>query len=158
MLNRLQAVCRSFQRHGVKCVVIGGVASILHGVPRATFDLEVLIEAPREKAQWSLDALIEAGLATVALTSADAVLANMRSPSSRTECADVQTSMPGLDLSEAWSRRKTVTYQSQDFFIRSKGDLIKSKHAAGRPVDLEDVRLLELPDVDKAEPEGALET
>ncbi len=39
MLNRFQDVFRSFQRHGVKCVVIGGVAAILHGVPRATFDL-----------------------------------------------------------------------------------------------------------------------
>jgi hypothetical protein len=40
VLNRLQVVFKSFQKHDVRYVVIGGIASILHGVPRATFDLE----------------------------------------------------------------------------------------------------------------------
>ena len=51
MLNRLQDVFRSFQQHDVKYIVIGGIASILHGVPRATFDLDILIEASPENAQ-----------------------------------------------------------------------------------------------------------
>jgi len=40
MLNRLQDVFRSFQQHDVRYVVIGGIAVVLHGVPRATFDLD----------------------------------------------------------------------------------------------------------------------
>lgn len=36
MLNRLQDVFKSFQQHDVKYVVIGGIASILHGVPHHT--------------------------------------------------------------------------------------------------------------------------
>jgi len=40
MLNQLQDVFKSFQSHDVKYVVIGGIAAVLHGVPRATFDLE----------------------------------------------------------------------------------------------------------------------
>ena len=43
MLNRLQGVFSSFQAHQVKYVVIGGIAAVLHGVPRATFDLDILI-------------------------------------------------------------------------------------------------------------------
>ena len=35
-----------------------------------------------------------------------------------------------------------MTFQSQDFFVVCLEDLIASKKAAGRPVDLEDVRLL----------------
>ena len=50
MLNRLRDVFRSFQQHEVKYVVIGGIASVLHGVPRATFDLDILIEATPENA------------------------------------------------------------------------------------------------------------
>lgn len=48
MLNRVQDVFRSFQRHDVRYVVIGGIAAVLHGVPRATFDLEDarLLELP----------------------------------------------------------------------------------------------------------------
>jgi hypothetical protein len=139
----------------VKYVVIGGIASILHGVPRATFDLDILIEATPANAQRLLDALLDAGLGTAALTSSNAVLANEITVFKDRVRVDVQTSTPGLIFSEAWSRRKTVTYQGQDFFILSKQDLIRSKRAAGRPVDLEDIRLLGLPDIDNAEPEDA---
>lgn len=52
MLNRLQNVFASFQSHEVKYVVIGGIATVLHGVPRATFDLDILIEtSPVQKDQ-----------------------------------------------------------------------------------------------------------
>ena len=48
MLNRLKNVFASFQRHEVKYVVIGGIASVIYGVPRATFDLDILIDATPE--------------------------------------------------------------------------------------------------------------
>jgi len=51
MLNRFQDVFRFFQQHKVRYMVIGGVASVLYGVPRATFDLDILIEATTENAQ-----------------------------------------------------------------------------------------------------------
>ena len=56
---------------------------------------------------------------------------------------DVQTRTPGLTFAEAWARRQTMTYESQTFFVVSRADLIVSKRAAGRPRDLEDVRVLE---------------
>ena len=39
-----------------------------------------------------------------------------------------------------------MTYRGQDFHVVSKADLIAAKKAAGRAVDLEDVRLLERSD------------
>lgn len=39
-------------------------------------------------------------------------------------------------------------YQNQEFYVVSKEDLIASKLAAGREIDLEDVRLLKLSDKD----------
>ena len=37
-----------------------------------------------------------------------------------------------------------MRFEGQQFFVVSRGDLIASKRATGRSVDLEDVRLLEL--------------
>lgn len=48
MLNQLKGVFASFQQHNVRYVVIGGIAAVLHGVPRATFDLDLLIEPTPE--------------------------------------------------------------------------------------------------------------
>ncbi len=146
MLNRLLDVFKSFQQHEVKYIVIGGVASVLHGVPRATFDLDILIEASTENAERMLAALMDAGFGTAALTDAQDVVAHEITVFNDRVRIDVQTWTPGLSFQDAWSRRKTVTYQGQDFFIASREDLIASKRAAGREVDLDDIRLLELPD------------
>jgi predicted nucleotidyltransferase len=146
MLNRLLDVFKSFQRHEVKYVVIGGVASVLHGVPRATFDLDLLIEARTENAERLLAALRDAGFGTAAMTDAQDVVAHEITVFNDRVRIDVQTWTPGLSFQDAWERRKTVSYQGQDFFIVSREDLIASKRAAGREVDLNDVRQLELPD------------
>ena len=147
MLNRLLDVFRCFHSHDVKYVVIGGIASILHGVPRATFDLDILIEATPENAKRLLDALQDAGFGTATLTSVEDLLANAITIFKDRMRIDVQTATPGITFEGAWSRRKTVSYQGREFFILSKEDLIASKRASGRDVDLEDVRLLEAADV-----------
>jgi hypothetical protein len=146
MLNRLQDVFRLFQQHEVKYVVIGGIASVLHGVPRATFDLDILIEATAENVQRLLTAMEKAGFATVTMTNSEDVLANEITVFDDRIRIDVQTRTPGVSFQDAWNRRKTITYQGQNFFILSKEDLIRSKRACGRDVDMEDICLLELPD------------
>jgi hypothetical protein len=116
--------------------------------------LDILIEATPGNTRRLLDALLDAGLGTAALTTPDDVLANEITIFRDRVRLDVQTSTPGITFAGAWERRKTVTYQGQDFFILAKQDLIASKRAAGRDVDVADVRLLELPENEDAEPAG----
>jgi len=146
MLNRLRDVFASFQEHEVRYVVIGGIAAVLHGVPRATFDLDILIEADPGNARRLLDSLLEAGLGTASLTTVDELLANEITIFKDRVRIDVQTSTPGLGFADAWRNRETMEYDGQTFHVISRADLIASKRAAGRKVDLEDVRLLELAD------------
>jgi hypothetical protein len=144
MLNRLKGVFASFQEHDVRYVVIGGIAAVLHGVPRATFDLDILIEATPDNAQRLLDALLDAQMGTASLTSAEGLLAHEITIFQDRVRLDVQTSTPGLRFEDAWRNRETMEYEGQAFYVVSRDDLIASKRAAGREVDLEDVRLLEL--------------
>ena|SRR5438067_13892513 len=74
MIDQLQSVFASFQKNDVKYVVIGGIAAVLYGVPRATFDLDILIEPSAENAGRLLKAMTEADLGTAALTNVDEVL------------------------------------------------------------------------------------
>ena len=144
MLNRLRDVFVSFQKYEVRYVILGGIAAVLHGVPRATFDLDILIEAKPDNVQRLLDALLEAGLGTASLISADELLAHEITVFKDLVRIDVQTATPGLSFEEAWRNRERMEYQGQAFYVVSRDDLIASKRAAGRAVDLEDVRLLEL--------------
>ena len=105
MLNRLQDVFASFQRHNVRYLVIGGIAAVLYGVPRATFDLDILIEATPENARWLLAALADAQFGTASLVTAEELLANEITVFKDRVRIDVQTSTPGLTFNEAWQPR-----------------------------------------------------
>ncbi len=144
MLNRFQRALESLRKHDVRYVAIGGVAAIVHGVPRSTFDLDIMIRADLENARRLLDALLEAGLGTAALTDPDSLIRQEITIFQDYVKIDVQTRTPGLEFESAWSRRQAISYKELHLLVVSKEDLIASKRAAGRPVDLEDVRLLEL--------------
>ena len=149
MLNRLKDVFASFQKHEVRYLTIGGIAAVLYGVPRATFDLDILIDSTPENAQGMLDAMIEAKLGTASMITAEEILVNEITIFQDRVRIDVQTRTPGIIFSEAWMNRQIMDYQGQSFLVVSKEDLIASKTAAGRPVDLEDVRLLTSDDVNQ---------
>ena len=89
------------------------------------------------------DAVMEAHMGTAALITPEELLANEITAFNDRVRVDVQTSTPGLDFESAWRRRVTMHYQGQAFYVVSREDLIASKRAAGRPVDLEDVPILE---------------
>jgi hypothetical protein len=137
-------VFASLEKHQVKYLVIGGIAVVLYGVPRATFDLDIIIEASPDNAQRLLDAFIEAKMGTALLTSPEKLLASEITIFEDRVRIDVQTSTPGINFETAWQKKETMNYRGQEFYIVSRKDLIASKRAAGRKVDLEDVRLLEL--------------
>lgn len=110
MLNLLQGVFASFQKHEVRYVVIGCIAAVLHGVPRATFDLDILIDPTKENAHQLLNALLEAGLGTASLTSPEDILINEITVFKDKVRIDVQTTTRGLDFKTAWQRRVAMEY------------------------------------------------
>ena len=115
---------------------------MLYGVPRATFNLDILIDPTPNNARRLLDALLDAGLGTASLTDEEEVLSNEITISKDRVRIDVQTKTPGIIFSEAWERKKEMDYRGQSFYVVCLEDLIAAKKASGRDVDLEDVRLL----------------
>ena len=143
MLARLPDVFRCLHVHDVRYVVIGGIAAIVHGVPRTTFDVDLLIEATEPNAARLLKALEAAGIGSAALTTPQQLLAHEITIFKDIVRVDVQTSTPGLSFADAWHRRVEREVSGVPYWILSKPDLIAAKRAAGRPKDLEDVRVLE---------------
>ena len=117
MLNRLQAVFASFETHGCEYVVIGGIAAVLHGVPRATFDLDILIEATLENSRRVLEALRDARMGTAALVTPEELLAHEITVFQDRVRLDVQTWTPGLGFAAAREHRIRMEYQGQVFYV-----------------------------------------
>ena len=143
MQSRLRDVFASLSSRQVKYLVIGGTAAVLYGVPRATFDLDILIEATSENAGRLLSALTEAGFGTASLIEAAELLRYEITVFRDRYRVDVQTSTPGIQFEDAWPRRTEMRAEDIPFWVASKNDLIASKRAAGRAVDLQDVLILE---------------
>jgi hypothetical protein len=144
MLNRLQDVFSSLHDRNVKYLVIGGIATLLQWVPRATFDLDILIEPTVDNAQLLLEAFLEANLGTADITTAENILAHEITVFRDRVRIDVQTMTPGIEFAQAWKDREIMQYGGQDIFVLSRKHLIASKIASGRDIDLEDVRQLTL--------------
>ncbi|MCA9435899.1 MAG: hypothetical protein KC978_08965 [Candidatus Omnitrophica bacterium] len=89
-------------------------------------------------------ALEDANFGTASLINVGTLLSNEITIFNDRVRVDVQTSTPGISFQDAWERREILSYESQSFFVLSKPDLIATKKASGRSVDLEDVRILEL--------------
>ena len=142
MIDQLQIVFASFQKNDVRYVVIDGIAAVLYGVPRATFDLDILIEPSQENAQKLLNALADLGFGTAEMTTAEEIIDKEITIFADRIRLDVQTSTPGIEFENAWRQRNIMTYEGQQFDVVSLADLIQSKTAAGRAIDLEDVRAL----------------
>ena len=146
MFQHLQNVFKSLNAHDVRYVVIGGIAAIAHGVPRNTFDLDILIDATSENADRLLEALVSAGLGTASLIDATQLLSKEITIFKDIARIDVRTATPGMVFADAWSRRQTIPVAGVPVHVVSRADLIASKRAAGRPVDLSDIRALESTD------------
>jgi len=136
----------ALHEHGVRHLVVGAHALAVHGVPRATQDLDVWIDRDPGNADKTLQALATFGapLDTLGVTTDDLTTPGMviqiGLPPNR---IDVLTEIANVTFADAWSRRAKAQYGDQVMWVLSKADLIANKRAVGRPRDLEDVKELE---------------
>jgi len=135
-----------FKKHNVKYLVVGGYAVMLYTEPRFTKDLDLLISIEIKNATAVYNALKEFGAPLVDLNvkdfSQEGYFYQMGRPPMR---VDILMSIPGVEFSSAWNRRKRLTIDGIEMSFISKEDLIASKKASGRSQDLIDVKNLEKP-------------
>src|SRR3954451_5657977 len=56
-----ERVFRLLNEHDIRYVIVGGIAVILHGSPRLTADLDIIIDLEPTKARQAIEALQKAG-------------------------------------------------------------------------------------------------
>ncbi len=130
----------------VKYLVVGGQAVIIHAQPRATKDLDILIQPAPKNGAALLKALREFGAPLNNLTAADFIekgtFFTMGVPP---VAIDILPEIKGVSFAAAWKNRSTEIIDLETgltaHFI-SRADLITAKLAAGRPQDLADVDAL----------------
>jgi hypothetical protein len=133
---------RILGRHRVRFVIIGGYAVAFHGSPRATDDVDVLIEQTEPNIRRIERALVEfAGAAPRpgALRQRRGVV-RIGGPIVH---IDVTTKIDGIaDFAAVWGRRVRGDFLGVPASYISMRDLLRTKRAANRPKDQGDIAFL----------------
>jgi hypothetical protein len=126
-----------------KYMLVGGHAVGFHGVPRATKDIDIWIEASPENAARVLAALRAFGAPLGDLTVDDLARPGqgfrMGAPPFRIE---ILTEISGVAFADAWPRRERAEVDGVALHVIGLADLLDNKRAAARKRDLADVDAL----------------
>lgn len=160
MVSNATNLFAALARHGVHYLVIGGFAALEHnqavylviggyaarayGVPRFTDDVDLFIESSPDNIRRVMDALVCLGSDQAQIFNAmNSTIVTFLEIDDLPLKTDIMVNVPGLDFANAWQHVKTHHLEGQKVYLVARADLIKSKRAAGRWQDLEDVKALE---------------
>lgn len=131
---------------GARFLVVGAHALAVHGVPRATGDLDVWIDPDADNASRVWSALLRFGapVQAVGLSQSD-----LEAPDRVVQIGlpprriDLMTDISGVSFEDAWRARVVHRVEALDIPFIGKDELISNKRAAGRTKDLADIEELD---------------
>lgn len=149
---------RALAKHKVRYVLVGGLALNLHGVERATMDIDLAVALDPVNLTAAIDVAEELQLVPVApvalreagnpatlerwRTEKNMIAFGLRPLSGNGPVVDLLTSLP-FPFDDLYRGAISRHVGGVTVTIASIGDLISMKKAAGRPLDLADVESLE---------------
>lgn len=145
MLNSdFRDILSIFNDRNVEYLLVGAYALAVHGLPRATGDIDVLVLTTPRNARRAYESLGEFGAPMDQITADDltegGVVFQIGIAPRR---IDVLTSIDGVEFVDAWRDRVVVEIEGLRVPVISREHLMTNKRATGRPQDLADVAWLE---------------
>ena len=131
---------------GADFVLIGGWAMAVHGRPRATEDIDVLVRATADNSARVFAALVAFG-APVGPHGVDPATFDSEGPAYRIGVKplriEVLTRISGVSYDEAAATTLRANVDGRVVSVIGRDALLRNKRAAGRHKDLDDVEWLE---------------
>jgi len=128
----------------VKYLLVGAYAMAVHGYPRSTMDIDILVKPDHENALLVLQALDDFGAPIGNLSAEDLQKEDLIFQIGIAPCRiDILTSIDGLKFDDAFARSELIEIEGIPVHVLSIPDLIINKRATGRTKDLADAEILE---------------
>jgi predicted nucleotidyltransferase len=137
----IEGLLKSLNAHSVRYVVIGATAFPVHGYARATLDLDLFIEPTPENVARARDALVAFGYDMTDVGVDEMLVKKILIRQYMLE-TDLHPFVKGVSFEEVWAGRVADRIGETPTAFAGLDDLIRMKKAAGRPKDLEDLRVL----------------
>ncbi len=155
-----ERVLRAFYENNVKYLIAGGIALNLHGVPRATFDLDIIISWEKDNVEKIEKALKDLNFKSIVpLELHELIDAKKRKEIARKkhmfalnfyneedplEEIDILIRFYDNNMDQLFERKKIVRIDDFEIYLISLDDLIKLKKKSRRHKDREDIKNLML--------------
>ena len=134
---------RHFHAEGVEYAVVGGYAVIVHGFPRTTGDLDILVRPIEANARRVVRALERFGYAQGEFAEVDfTTIPNFISFNSGGVWVDLMTQVLGVSFEEVAAGALEMTFGDVPVRYIGLTALRATKAATGRPQDLRDLENL----------------
>lgn len=144
MIDQHLKLFECLNKNKVEYLLIGGMLSIVYGVPRMTKDIDLFLKPDPQNADRLLLALKEFGMGSAHLTDAAGICNTEITIFKDFVRLDVLTNVKGLSFEQSWKNKSDLVLDQITIHCISLDDLIKSKKAAARPRDLDDIKILEM--------------
>jgi len=122
-------------------VVIGATAFPVYGYARATLDIDIFVRNDLGNIKRTMKALKEFGYDLMGLTPEDFLSHKILIRQYMVE-ADIHSFVKGVTFDELWKNKISAEFGETEVNFPSLDDMIKMKEAAGRAIDLEDLKYL----------------
>jgi len=126
-------------RHGVRYLVVGGLAFIYHAKPRYTKDIDLWLAADDVNVERANQALADFGSPALLDPGRDDQILQIGVEPNR---IDLLRNLTGADFESAWKRRIPSTYGSAPANWIHIEDLLSIKESINAPRHQEDARVL----------------
>ena len=136
-----ESLLKLLNAHNVEFVIIGATAFPVHGYARASLDIDLFIRPEPENGRRTLKALKEFGYDVTDLSEEDLLSKKVLIRQNLVE-TDIHPFVQGVTFDQIWKDRVSGAYGNEKVYYASLDDLIAMKKAAGRPKDMEDLKVL----------------
>jgi predicted nucleotidyltransferase len=136
-----EGLLKLLKEHKVDFVIIGATAFPVHGYVRATLDIDIFVRPTETNAKRTWDALKAFGYDITDIKKADLLKKKLLIRQYAVE-TDIHPFVKGSSFEKVWENKVKAKFGNTFVYFASLDDLIKMKHAAGRPKDREDLRYL----------------
>jgi hypothetical protein len=130
------------ERQGIPYAVAGAVALAIHGVPRATTDIDLLVQPHDLDAVLAVARARRFGIEALLMKFSDGMEVRRVTKTEGAEMLTLDLLLVNQNLEPVWSSRERVLTERGEVWVVSRDGLIQMKAWAGREQDLADIRRL----------------
>ena len=142
LFEETMALLAELERHGVPYAVAGALALAIHGVPRATTDIDLLVRREDVDAALRVASASGFGVQALPMRFSDGLEVRRSTKVETAEMLTLDLLLVNDNLEPVWASRERVPTEGGEVWVVSRRGLIDMKAWAGREQDLADIRRL----------------